>query len=189
MRRLFFSFILLAALSPVGCAGARGTGQVSAGAKGEVSWAFESREDGDGNPHTKVFLVVGVRGPSSQSQSHHSLGNLRVQGRNARWPRLIAPETGNAVCAEPVLPPPDDGFGLAGPLHNFTGTVPIGGQEHDLCPPDMLLWTVTIGDDCRQLSAVSGTQLQSGSRVHSPDSHGRVRKGIHKRIEMSELVP
>lgn len=59
-RRLFFLF-LLAALGAAPRAPARGGGQKAAGAKGEVTWLFDAREDGDGIPHTKVSLAVGDR--------------------------------------------------------------------------------------------------------------------------------
>jgi hypothetical protein len=60
--------------------------------------------------------------------------------------------------------------------------------QDDLRPPDMLLRTVPISDNGLQRSAVVGVQFDLGSFVHSPDSHGRVRWGVHKRIKMSDLV-
>jgi hypothetical protein len=52
----------------------------------------------------------------------------------------------------------------------------------------MLLRTVPIGNDRLQRGAVCGVQDNLGPFMHSPDSHGRVRGGILKRIEMSDLV-
>jgi hypothetical protein len=51
-------------------------------------------------------------------------------------------------------------------------------------PPDMLLRTVPIEDNCLQLGSVGGGQLELGSFVHSPDSHDQVRRGIRKRIAL-----
>jgi hypothetical protein len=59
-RRLFFIF-LLAALAAGTRPPAQGQGQKPAGAKAEVNWLFDAREDGDGIPHTKVSLAVGDR--------------------------------------------------------------------------------------------------------------------------------
>ena len=53
--------ILFAALFAVPCEAARGARQKSARAQAEVTWAFDTHEDRDGNPRTKVFLVVGGR--------------------------------------------------------------------------------------------------------------------------------
>jgi hypothetical protein len=59
-RRLFFP-VLLTAFVAAPNAAAQGAGQRAARAQSEVAWAFDTHEDRDGNPHTKVFLVVGAR--------------------------------------------------------------------------------------------------------------------------------
>jgi hypothetical protein len=69
-----------------------------------------------------------------------------------------------------------------------SGAVAVGGQQDDLGPPDMLLRTVPIGDNPLQLGSVGGAQFDLGSFVHPPDSHDRVRRGILKRIETSDLA-
>jgi hypothetical protein len=61
-------------------------------------------------------------------------------------------------------------------------------QEDDLGPPDMLLRAVAVGDHRRKLAAVSRAQSDVRSLVHSQDSHMRVIRGIHKRIEMSDFI-
>ena len=61
MWRHFFPLLLLTALAAPPPAAARVAGQKSAPAQAEVAWAFDTHEDRDGNPHTKVFLVVGAR--------------------------------------------------------------------------------------------------------------------------------
>jgi len=95
---------------------------------------------------------------------------------------------GDAFGAKPFLPAPDDGLGLSGSPHDLGGAVAVGGQQDDLGPPDMLLRAVPIGDNRLQLGSVGGAQFDLGSFVHSPDSHDRVRRGILKRIEMSDLA-
>jgi hypothetical protein len=61
MLRHLFPLFILTALCAGGAAAARGAAQRAAPAQAEVAWAFDTREDRDGNPHTKVFLVVGAR--------------------------------------------------------------------------------------------------------------------------------
>jgi hypothetical protein len=61
MWRHFFPLLLLTALAAPPPAAARVAGQKSARARAEVAWAFDTHEDRDGNPRTKVFLTVGAR--------------------------------------------------------------------------------------------------------------------------------
>ncbi len=61
MWRHLFLLVLLAALFAAPCEAARGAGQKAARGQPEVTWAFDAHEDRDGNPRTKVFLVVGAR--------------------------------------------------------------------------------------------------------------------------------
>src|SRR5436309_148572 len=95
---------------------------------------------------------------------------------------------GSTLRAKPLLPTPDDGLSLSGPPHDLGRAVPGGCQQDDLGSPDMLLRTVAVGDNCLQRGSVGGAQFDLGSFVHSPDSHDRVRRGIRKRIEKSDLV-
>jgi hypothetical protein len=66
--------------------------------------------------------------------------------------------------------------------------VPIGRQKDDLCPPNVLLRAVAIGDHGLKLVTVGSTQLNVRSLVHPTDSHTQVLQGIPKRIEMLDLV-
>jgi predicted small secreted protein len=59
-RKLFF-LVLLAALFAAPCEAARGARQKAARGRPEVVWLFDTHEDRDGNPRTKVFLVIGER--------------------------------------------------------------------------------------------------------------------------------
>ena len=66
MRRHFLPLILLASvlttsLSAVPSTAAGIFRQKSSPAPAGVTFRFDEREDGDGNPHTKVFLAVGDR--------------------------------------------------------------------------------------------------------------------------------
>jgi hypothetical protein len=60
MPRLFLSIVLVTSLAAVPCRSAQGDRLVARG-QNDVSFTFDTKEDGDGNPHTKVFLVVGAR--------------------------------------------------------------------------------------------------------------------------------
>jgi len=61
MRRHLLSLLMLTALCAVPAVAARGAAQKAANAQAEVTWAFDTHEDRNGNPHTKVFLIVGAR--------------------------------------------------------------------------------------------------------------------------------
>jgi hypothetical protein len=61
MWRHLFLLVLLAALFAAPCEAARGAWQKAARGQPEPNWAFDTHEDRDGNPRTKVFLVVGAR--------------------------------------------------------------------------------------------------------------------------------
>src|SRR6266487_1495746 len=73
-------------------------------------------------------------------------------------------------------------------ISGLNGGMPDGRVLSRHSPPDMLLRTVPVGDNCLQRGSVGGAQFDLGSFVHSPDSHDRVRRGIRKRIEKSDLV-
>ena len=144
--------------------------------------------DPDCSGHGRAGPMGCVRRRSSQGQGCHALDNLGCQRRDSRGPRLVAPQPGNARGAKPLLPAPDHGFGLSGSPHDFGGAVAVRCQQDDLCPPDMLLRTVSVGYNRFQLDSLGSAQFDLGSCVHSRDSHDRVRRGIRKRIEMSGLI-
>src|SRR6516164_857557 len=109
-----------------------------------------------------------------------------ISGAKGGMRCLIVPQARDAFIAEPFLPPPNDRLGLSSSPHDLGRAVAIRGQQDDLGSPDMFLRTVPVGDNCLQHGAVGGIQCNLGSFVHSPDSHSRVRRGILKRIEMSD---
>jgi hypothetical protein len=124
----------------------------------------------------------------SERQGDHALRNRRIERRDARGARLVAPQTGGAFGAEPLLPAPDDGLGLAGALHDLVRPVAGSRQQDDLGAPNVLLRAVPVRHDRLEIGTVRGTQMKLGSRVHTPDSHVRPRSGIHKRIEPLEFI-
>ena len=64
------------------------------------------------------------------------------------------------------LPAPDAGLGLAGLAHDRDGTPPIGEQQHDPRPPDMLLRAVPVGSDRRQTRTAHGRKPRAASFSH-----------------------
>ena len=127
--------------------------------------------------HGRARPMGRVQRRSSQGQGHDALGNLGIQGWDARWARLVAPQRREAFGSKPFLPAPNDGLGLTGLPHDLGRAMAIGSQQNDLGAPDMLLRTIPIGDDRPQRGAVSGIQCNLRSVVHPPDSHNRVRGG------------
>src|SRR6478609_3176149 len=78
-------------------------------------------------------------------------------------------------------------LGLTGGLHDLSRAATISRQKDDLCPPDVLLRAIAVGDHRLKLAAVGSAQLEFRSLVHTLDSHTRVLQGIPKRIEVSDL--
>jgi hypothetical protein len=72
-------------------------------------------------------------------------------------------------------------------LHDLSRAATIGRQKDDLCPPNVLLRAIAIGDHGFKLATVGSAQLDIRSLVHTPDSHTQVLQGIPKRIEVSDL--
>jgi len=123
-----------------------------------------------------------------QRQGDHALGDLSAQRRYSRRPRLVAPQPVDTFIGKPLLPAPDDRLGFARLPFDLRRAVTSRRQEHDLCAPYVLLRAVAVGHHRLQLGAVCGSKFDLRSLMHSPDSHDRGRRGILKRIEMSDLV-
>ena len=83
---------------------------------------------------------------------------------------------------------PDHRLGLAGRLHDLGSAATIGGQKNDFRSPNVLLWAVAVRHHRFKFAAVGSAQSDIPSLVHSADSHTRVRQGIPRRIEMSDLL-
>jgi acyl-CoA synthetase (AMP-forming)/AMP-acid ligase II len=146
----------------------------------------------DANPgrlrHRRTGPVTGRRRWPSQRQGDHTFSNLRAQRWNARSPCLVPPKASGSFVVETFLPAPDHRLGLAGGLHDLSRAATIGRQKDDLCPPNVLLRAIAVGDHGLKLATVGSAQLDVRSLVHPPDSHTRVLQGIPRRIEVSDLV-
>ena len=112
----------------------------------------------------------------------------RRKRRNARAAGLVAQQASQALGQEAILPPPDRGLAGAGAPGEFHGPAAIGGQQHDLRPPDMLLRAVSIHDDAGQGQAVSFGDADFDGFAHPPDSHEQGARGILNRMQMSDYI-
>ena len=65
----------------------------------------------------------------------------------ARWSGLVAQQAVDPVGHETLLPAPHARLTLARSPHDLVGPQTVGGQQHDLRPPDMFLGTVPIAND------------------------------------------
>jgi hypothetical protein len=114
--------------------------------------------------------------------------DIRRERRNARTAGFVAQQARHALGQETFLPPPDRGFAGAGPAGEFHGAAAIGGQQHDLRPPDVFLRTVPVRHDGRQRLAVSFGEVDFDGFVHPPDSHGQVEHGILNRMQVLDYI-
>ena len=85
-----------------------------------------------------------LAGRFAKRQGDHALGRLSPKRLDARGARLVAKQTFEPFHHEAFLPAPDAGFGFARSPHDLVRSGAIAGQEHDLSPPDMLLWRIAV---------------------------------------------
>ena len=121
-------------------------------------------------------------------ERHDALGDVRPQRLDARTPRLVAQETVIPFLHEALLPAPDTGLRFAGPAHDLIGANTVHAQQHDLSPPDMLVWGIAIPREHLQTAAIGGLKSDGNSGSHAPDSHVSSPPGIPYGIQMSDLI-
>src|SRR5258708_1519889 len=63
---------------------------------------------------------------------------------------------------------------------------PVRAQQHDLSPPDVLVWGVAVPREHLQTAATRGLESDGNSGSHAPDSHASSPLGIPSRIQMSD---
>jgi hypothetical protein len=119
---------------------------------------------------------------------YHAGLDFGSKRRNARPAGLIAQQTGHTLGQEALLPPPDRRLARAGAAGEFHRAAALGGQQHNLRPPDMLLPAVPIGHDGAQGQAVRFGEIDRGGFAHPPDSHGKVSVRIRNRMHMSDFI-
>ena len=67
---------------------------------------------------------------------------------------------------EPLLPSPHACLGRARTPHDLAGANPIGAQQHDLRPPDVLLRRVAILGDPFETLSVRGCEVDDYTTAH-----------------------
>jgi hypothetical protein len=112
--------------------------------------------------------VCRLAGRRAKGERHHALGHLGAESGNARGPRLIAQQTREAFLHEAFLPAPDAGLRLAGSAHDLVRAQPVGRQQNDRGPPDMLLSRVAILDQAAQAAPVGGRDSERNPGAHAP---------------------
>jgi len=121
-------------------------------------------------------------------ERHDPFGDVRPQRRDARTSRLVSREAVITFLHEALLPAPDTGLRFAGPAHDLIGANPVRAQQHDLSPPDVLVWGVAVPREHLQTAAIRGLESDGNSRSHAPDSHASSSLGIPSRIQMSDAI-
>ena len=144
--------------------------------------------DPDRLRHRRAAPVAGCRRRAGQCQGDHTFSHLGAQRRNARPPCLVPPKPRDSFVAKAFLPAPDHRLRFAGGLHDLGGAATIRRQKHNLCPPNVLLRAITVGDYGLKAATLRPAQMNVRSLVHPPDSHTGVLPGIPKRIELLDLV-
>ena len=144
--------------------------------------------DVDGLRHHGSGPVGRFGGRLGLAERDDALGGIRSQGWDARRPRLVAQQPVVAFLHEAFLPAPDAGLGLAGPAHDLIGANTVCTQQHDLCPPYVLVGGVAV--PCQRLEATPASRLESdgNSSSHATNSHTPQPVGIHSGIQMSDAI-
>jgi hypothetical protein len=116
---------------------------------------------------------------------------LDHRGRQ-RWlagaARLVAQEPVHTLQHETLLPAPHAGLILAGLALDAGRPDPVGGQQNDPCPPNVLLRAVAIRDDRLETDTVVGINGDGDSLAHPAASHIRRAAGIRYRSLLSDQI-
>jgi hypothetical protein len=94
----------------------------------------------------------------------HPLGhNQGLSGRAG----LIPQQSIHPFARKAFLPAPDAGLCLAGRQHDGVRAEPIGAQQHNAGPPDMLLEGIAVGDDRIKALTVAFGNGEGNSTAHA----------------------
>ena len=129
-----------------------------------------------------------LAGRFAKRQGDDALSRLSHQRLNARGARLVAKQTFERFLHEALLPAPDAGFGFARSPRDLVRANAIGGQKHDLSPPDVLLRRVTVPDEGFEPTNIGGRNGERFSCAHRADSHLPQETGIPCRTQMSGSI-
>src|SRR5450756_1036003 len=121
-------------------------------------------------------------------ERHDAFGDVRSQRTDARGACIIAQEAVVTRLHEAFLPAPHTGLRFSGPAHDLIGAKTVRAQQHDLSPPNMLVWGVAIPRESLQTAAISGLESDGYSGSHAPDSDASSQMGIPSGIQMSDAI-
>ena len=100
-------------------------------------------------------------------EHHDAFGNDRSQPWDARWPRLFTQETVITFLHEALLPAPNIGLRLAGPLHDLIGANTVRAEQDDLSSPDMLVRGVAVPRKSLRMAAIRRLESDGNSGSHA----------------------
>ena len=124
----------------------------------------------------------------AKRQRDDALGRLGAQRLDARGTRLVAEQPVEPLLDKAFLPAPNAGLGLAGSPHDLVRADAIGGQQHDLGPPDVLLRRVAVLNQGFEPTNIGGRNGKGFSCAHRADSHAETPAGIPSGIQMSGSI-
>ena len=97
---------------------------------------------------------------------HNQGDGLQGQSWDARRTGFIMQQAFRPFPHEPLLPAPHACLGRARPPHDLAGANPVGAQQHDLGPPDVLLRRVAILRDPLETLSVRGREVDEYTTAH-----------------------
>jgi hypothetical protein len=113
-----------------------------------------------------------------ERQRDDALGRLDAQGLDARGTRFVTEQSIEPSIDKALLPTPNAGLGLPGPSHDLVRADAIGGQQHDLSPPNVLLRRVAVLNQSFEPTNIGGRERERFSSAHRADSHVEPAPGI-----------
>jgi hypothetical protein len=124
-----------------------------------------------------------------ERQRDDALGRLGAQRFDARGTCPVAEQSVEPLLNKAFLPAPNTGLGLASSPNNLIRADAIGGQQHDLRPPDVFLWRVAVlNQGFEPTTNIGRRNGERFSSAHHPDSHDAPAVGIPLGIQMSGSI-
>ena len=137
---------------------------------------------------TPVQWVVSPGGSASVSATTRSAASTPsglMRGRT----RLVAEQPIEALLDKALPPAPNTGLGLASSPHNLIRADTIGGQQHDLRPPDVFLRRIAVlNQGFEPTTNIGRRNGERFSSAHRADSHDAPAVGIPLGIQMSGSI-
>ena len=124
----------------------------------------------------------------AKRQGDNALGGFGAKRFDARGTRLVAEQPIEPLLDKAFLPAPYAGLGLASLPHDLVRADAIGGQQHDLSPPDVLLRRIAVMNHGLDPTKIGGRNGEGLSCAHRADSHAAIPEGIPSGIQMSGSI-